>query len=128
MKKTIKKSVKKVAGYFAASFSLLRPLAIASVCALLLFTSATPALAFGNSSSSPAKGVEQLNGVQKESEKAISGDLSSNNDGKSVMKNSAEGLNGVQGKADREDMYSPEGAKATSVEENIKETLEEITP
>ncbi|MGB3788933.1 MAG: hypothetical protein WA949_13055 [Phormidesmis sp.] len=120
--------MKKIFSYFSALFSSLRPLAIATACALFLFASATPALAFGNSGSSPAKGVEQLNGVQKESEKAISGKLSDNNDGKSVMKNSAEGLNGVQGAADKEDMYSPESSSATSVEENIEEALEEITP
>lgn len=128
MKKSIKESVRKSIGYLRSAFFGLRPFAIAFVCALFLFTSAAPALAFGNSSSSPAKGVEELNGVQKESEKAISGKLSNNNDGKSVMKNSAEGLNGVQGRADKEDMYSPDDSSATSVEENIKEALEEITP
>lgn len=124
----MKKSIKKAFSYLSTSFAGLRPLAIAVVCALFLFTSATPAFAFGNSDSRPSKGLEQLNGVQKESEKAISGKLSDNNDGESVMKNSAEGLNGVQGKADTEDMYSPENSSATSVEENIKEVLEEITP
>jgi len=128
MKKSIIESVRKSVGYLFTSLSSLRPFAIAFVCALFLFTGAAPALAFGNSSSSPAKGVEELNGVQKESEKAISGKLSSNNDGESVMKNSAEGLNGVQGKADKENMYSPDDANATSVEENIEEALEEITP
>ncbi len=127
MKRMIE-SARKSAGYFASSLSGLRPFAIAFICALFLFTSAAPAFAFGNSSSSPAKGVEELNGIQKESEKAISGKLSSNNDGKSVMKNSAEGLNGVQGKADKEDMYSPDDSSATSVEENIQAALEEITP
>ena len=127
MKKLIK-SVRESADYLASSLSGLRPFAIAFVCALFLFTSAAPAFAFGNSSSSPSKGVEELNGVQKESEKAISGKLSDNNDGKSVMKNSAEGLNGVQGKADKENMYSPDDSSATSVEQNIEEALEEITP
>ncbi len=120
--------MKKIFSHLSTLYSGLRPLVIATACALFLFASATPALAFGNSSSSTSKGVEQLNGVQKESEKAISGDLSSDNDGKSVMKNSAEGLNGVQGAADKEDMYSPEDSSATSIEENIEEVLEEITP
>ena len=120
--------MKKVFNYLSTLFSSLRPLAIAAVCALFLFANAAPALAFGNSNSNLSKGVEQLDGVQKESEKAISGKLSDNNDGKSVRKNSAEGLNGVQGKADVENMYSPDDSKATSIEENIEEALEDITP
>lgn len=128
MKKSIRRAARKATSYLSTSFSSLRPVAIAFICALFLFSSATPALAFGNSSSSPAKGVEELNGVQKESEKTISGKLSSDNDGESVMKNSAEGLNGVQGRADKEDMYSPDNSGATSIEENIKEALKEVTP
>lgn len=120
--------MKKMLNYLLALTASVRPFVIAAVCTLFLFTSVAPALAIGGSNSSPSKGLEQLNGVQDKSEEAISGDLSSNNDGESVMKNSAEGLNGVQGKADKEDMYSPENSSATSVEENIEAALEEVTP
>ena len=120
--------MKKILDHLSVLTASFRPFAIAAVCAIFLFTSATPALAFGGSNSNPSKGLEQLDSVQKESEKTISGDLSSNNDGKSVMKNSARGLNGVQGAADKENMYSPKDSNATSVEENIQEALEEITP
>ncbi|EDX86617.1 hypothetical protein S7335_4322 [Synechococcus sp. PCC 7335] len=120
--------MKKILNYLSTLTASFRPFVIAAVCAVFLFTSAAPALAIGGSNSSPSKGLEQLNTVQKKSENTISGKLSSNNDGKSVMKNSAEGLNGVQGAGDKENMYSPKDSSATSVEENIQEALEEITP
>ncbi|MBE9061705.1 hypothetical protein [cf. Phormidesmis sp. LEGE 11477] len=120
--------MKKMLNSLSALAASFRPLAIASICALFLLTSVAPALAIGGSSSSPSKGLEQLDTVQKESEKAISGDLSSNNDGKSVMKKSAQGLNGVQGRANKKDMYSPDDANATSVEEKVENALEEVTP
>ncbi len=122
----------------------LRPLAIAFACTLILFSSATPAFAAfgmkgkpsapaemkGNSStpSQPSKGLEQLDSVQKKSEEAISGPIGYENDGPSVMKESAKGLNGVQGDANKENMISREDAKGNTIEGNIKEALEKVTP
>ena len=120
--------MKSVLNYFSTFFASLRPLAIAIACALLIFSSAAPALAFGKSSSSPAKGSESLNTVQEKSERAISGPMTDANDGASVMKNSEEGLNGVQGTADTEDMSNPANAMGESVEQEIQEALENITP
>ena len=120
--------MKSVRNYFSALFASLQPLAIALACALLVFSSAAPALAFGKSDSSPTKGVESLNTVQEKSERAISGPITNANDGENVMKNSAEGLNGVQGTADTEDMSRPSNAKGESVEQEIQEVLEGITP
>lgn len=120
--------MKSIRSYFSSLLVGLRPLAIAAVCALVMFASAAPALAFGNSSSSPSKGSEQLNDVQKKSERAIAGPNSDANDAESVMKNSAEGLNGVQGAGDTENMSNPANARGESVEQNIKEALENITP
>lgn len=109
--------------------SNLRPVAIALACALLIFSSAAPALAFGNSNSKPEKGLEQLDGVQETSEEAITGSIDNANDRADVMKKSQEGLNGVQGAANRNEMKSPSNARgATSIEENIKKGLEEVTP
>ena len=95
---------------------------------MVIFSSATPAFAFGGSSSSPDKGLEQLDGVQNKSEDAISGKIDSDNGTKSVMKNSAEGLNGVQGAANKKDMISRESADGNTIEDGIKDVLEEITP
>lgn len=112
--------------------SNLRPFAIALACALVLFSNATPAFAlfgFGNSDSSPKKGLEQLDSVQDKSEEAISGQIDNANDQESVIKNSQEGLNGVQGAANAQNMKNPANSGgATSVEESIKEALEDVTP
>jgi hypothetical protein len=104
----------------------LRPLAIALACALVIFSSATPAFAFGkNSPSSPSKGLEQLDTVQKKSEDAMRGPVEN---AATEMKNAAEGLNGVQGDANKQNMISREDAKGNTIEKNIKEALEDITP
>ena len=123
--------MKSVRNYFSALLSHLRPFAVALACALLIFSSAAPAFAFGSNSSSPSKGGESLDTITKKSEEAISGPLTNKNDGESVMKNAQRGLNGVQGAGDTENMISRDEAQtkgATSVEENIKGTLEDITP
>jgi len=110
--------------------SSLRPLMIAAACALVLFANATPAFAFGGSSSSPEKGLEQLDSVQEKSEAAISQPVSNNEDNRmgSVIKNSKEGLNGVQGAANKKDMVSKREADGTTIESNIEEVLDEVTP
>lgn len=114
---------------FRTVLAKLRPMAIALACALMVFSVAAPAMAFGNSSSSTDKGLEQLDSVQEKSEAAITGAIDNANDGKNVMKNSKKGLNGVQGAANKQSMNSPNNAKgAVSIEENIKDALEEVTP
>lgn len=120
--------MKSISNRLSALFARLRPFAIAAACALLIFSSMSPAYAFGGARSDKAKGLEQLEGVQKESEKAISGSIKSDNDRESVTKNSQEGLNGVQGAANKENMISPDNAQGTTIEENIKEALESVTP
>ena len=111
--------------------SSLRPVAIAFVCALMIFSNASPAVAilgFGDSNSSPDKGLEQLDGVQETSEEAITGSIDNANDREDVMKKSQEGLNGVQGAANRGEMKSPSNARgASSVEDSIKQGLEKAT-
>ncbi|MGD1864107.1 MAG: hypothetical protein ACFB0D_06095 [Phormidesmis sp.] len=106
--------------------SSLRPLMIAAACALVLFANATPAFAFGGSSSSAEKGLEQLGSVQEKSEAAISNE--GKNGTRNVVKNSKEGLNGVQGAANKKDMTSPSDASGNTIEGNIEEALDEMTP
>lgn len=120
--------MKRAYNSFCTLMAKLRPAAIALACALMVFSVAAPAMAFGNSSSSADKGLEQLDSVQEKSEEAITGKIDNANDGENVMKNSQEGLNGVQGAANKQNMKSPANSGATSIEENIKEALEEVTP
>ncbi len=121
--------MKRVYTSFRMLLAKLRPAAIALACTLMIFSVAAPAMAFGNSSSSPAKGLEQLDDVQEKSEEAITGQIDNANDGESVIKNSREGLNGVQGAANKQNMKNPANSGgAVSIEENIKEALEEVTP
>lgn len=120
--------MKRITDYFLGVIKAVRPFAIAAACALLIFSSASPALAFGNSSSKPSDGLKQLDRVQQKSEAAVSGGIESNNGARSVQKNASEGLNGVQGRANKGKMKSPSDANATSIEENVEEALEEVTP
>lgn len=120
--------MKSVLNHLSGLFVRLRPFAIAAACALLIFSSMSPAYAFGGTRSDKSKGLEQLDGIQKESEKTISGPIDSDNDLESEIKNSKEGLNGVQGAANKENMISPDNAKGATIEENIKEALEDVTP
>ncbi|MGB3294205.1 MAG: hypothetical protein WBB01_14555 [Phormidesmis sp.] len=123
--------MKSVFNYVSGLLASLRPLVIALACALLVFSSAAPAFAFGSTPSRLDKGEEPLDTITKKSEEAISGPMTNANDGESVMKNSQEGLNGVQGAGDTENMISREEAQSkgvTSIETKIKNTLEDITP
>lgn len=121
--------MKRVYTSFRLLLAKLRPAVIALACTLMVFSVAAPAMAFGNSSSSPSKGLEQLDSVQEKSEEAITGQIDNANDGENVMKNSQEGLNGVQGAANKENMKNPANSGgAVAIEENIKEALEEVTP
>ena len=123
--------MKNFRSYVSGLLAGLRPLAIALACALVLFSNATPALAlfgFGNSNSQPKKGLEQLDTVQKKSEEAITGSIDHANDGESVIRNSAKGLNGVQGDANKKEMVSRGNAEGNTIEGEIKNVLEDITP
>ncbi|MEL7071284.1 MAG: hypothetical protein AAGN15_21910 [Cyanobacteria bacterium J06581_3] len=105
----------------------IKPFAIAAMCALVLFATATPALAFGGSNSQPEKGLEQLDGVQEKSEEAIS-TSSSKMKGENVAKDAQKGLNGVQGAANKGDMVSPDEANGNTIEGKIENALEEVSP
>ncbi|MEL6814419.1 MAG: hypothetical protein AAFP03_06345 [Cyanobacteria bacterium J06598_3] len=109
--------------YLSTAFAWLKPALVAASCALVIFTNATPALAFGNSSSKPTEGLEQLDKVQQKSENAVS---TTTGEAKRVMNNAQEGLNGVQGKADKDKMTSPQDANGTSIKEKIEDALEDI--
>ena len=114
---------------FSNVLGQLRPFAIAAACALILFTNATPAFAFGGSSSSADKGLEQLDGVQTKSEQAITKDGKNDMSSlRNVSKNSRKGINGVQGAANKDDMISPSDANGNTIESDIEDALDEVMP
>lgn len=115
--------MKRMFSYLSMLAAWVKPTLIAASCALVIFANATPALAFGNSSSKASDGLEQLDKVQQKSENAIS---SSTSEAKRVVENAKEGLNGVQGKANKAKMVSPNDANGTSIEENIENALEDV--
>lgn len=117
--------MKTVRNLFTKLSAAIKPLAIAAACALLVFASTAPALAFGNSSSKPSDGVAQLDSVQNKSEDAISGPEGGviGNPG-AVKENAKKGLNGIQGKANKNKMSNPANSTAKSVEETIEDVLD----
>lgn len=123
--------MKHVRSYFSALLADLRPLVAVAACALMIFASAAPALAiggFGGGSSSPSKGLEQLDTVQKKSERAIAGPNNAESGAKSVMEDAEKGINGIQGDANKENMYSNQNSEGKTIEGNIKNALEKVTP
>ena len=121
--------MKNVRNYLATLAAAVRPLMIAAACALLIFSSAAPAFAFGKSPSKPSEGVVDLDSVQEQSERAIAGPKGGVlGNPEAVKENAQKGLNGVQGTADVDDMSRPSNAEGKTVEENIKEALETVTP
>lgn len=125
--------MKDVSAYISTSLSAikkaLKPVVIACACALLVFSAAAPANAFGNSSSKSSEGVEQLNGIQEKSERAAaSGAKTGENSERSVTKDANAGLNGVQGSANKGDMISPNEAQGQTVEESVEDALDSVTP
>ncbi|MEL6605236.1 MAG: hypothetical protein AAFP20_18645 [Cyanobacteria bacterium J06614_10] len=120
--------MKYIREYLLMLFSAVKPALIAAACALVLVANTAPAIAFGGSQSQPSDGLEQLDNVQKKSEKALSSRAENvMDDTENVIKNSQEGLNGVQGSASKNDMNRPSEVRNNTIEGNIKETLEEIT-
>ncbi len=108
--------------------SMFRPvrfLVVAFTCALVFFSSAFPAAAVNNPTSSLQDGTTQLLGTQKETDKvATEPPLGL----KEVQKKSNEGLNEVQGSADIEKQKTPANSQdATTVEDQIGNILNKAT-
>ncbi len=121
--------MKNVRNYLATLAAAVRPLMIAAACALLIFSSAAPALAFGKSDSKPSDGVVELDSVQNQSERAIAGPKGGVlGNPEAVKENAQKGLNGIQGTADVDNMSRPSNAKGETVESKIKDALEKVTP
>ncbi|WP_414623193.1 hypothetical protein [Calothrix sp. CCY 0018] len=108
--------------------SNLRPLRVvfaALMCVMLVFSTALPAAAIGASKSSPDKGAEQLNDIQRKTQELTENNAPSN---KRVIEESNKGLNEVQGAANAENMNRPSNSQeAVTVEEKVEGFLEKIT-
>ncbi len=93
------------------------------VCALLILTSAFPAVA---AQSDLRKGEDKLLNIERKSQEKMAEPPSSMEE---TQAETNPGLNLVQGEADKEKMYTPEkSGRDESVEARIKRGLEQITP
>ncbi|MEC4803934.1 MAG: hypothetical protein SAJ12_22530 [Jaaginema sp. PMC 1079.18] len=102
-------------------FNPIRILVLGFCCALLFLGSATPAWA---AASSPTKGTEQLNQVQQETDKSAQDAPSSIEE---VQAKTKEGLNAVQGSADRDKMKGPESTTPTdTMADSFKKGIERM--
>ncbi len=107
----------------------IRTILIAFTCAILLLSTAFPALAGGKTApgnmtapSNMTKGEAPLNDIIDKSQDVIQNGIPSMED---VQKEANKGLNEVQGSADRDKMSRPSNSrKAVSIEERIKTGLE----
>ncbi len=105
------------------------------VCALMLFSNATPAFSIPNpfakadktvAPTKPTEGEAQLQSIEKGAQKTVnrSQDLLS---AEEVIKNSNEGLNEVQGAADLDQMKRPSNAQGETIEGILQNKLEKAT-
>lgn len=102
---------------------LIRGLAIALVCTLVLFTNSSPALAIGtNEAARPSEGETRLNEILENSEDAIRPENALSSD--KVIERANRGLNEVQADADDHQMNRPENSRqATSAAEEVQRAL-----
>ena len=115
MKSSINRFGQSVTRFLAATFA----------CVLLVFMAASPALAFGGSNSSPDQGTTQMNELQKTSERAVKAEPRNQAE---LQRKAEEGINEVQGSADRGQMYSSKHSSQTnSVGQQIENALENMT-
>ncbi|MEG4286599.1 low temperature-induced protein [Microcoleus sp. A006_D1] len=99
---------------------LARTLIAVCFCALMFVSNAFPAFAV---TSSPTKGQEQLLGIEKEAQKAVLKDPMSLEE---TQKKANEGINEVQGDADKDKMKNPSNTNSTSFEQQVKKAVTNI--
>ena len=106
----------------AAAVRLIKGIAIALVCAVILFSQSYPALAIGSTASRPSEGEPRLNKILDESEDAIRPENAL--DSEKIIDRANRGLNEVQGTADIQQMNRPDNSRqAKSAAEEVKEAL-----
>lgn len=97
-----------------------RSLIAVCFCALMFVSNAFPAFAV---TSSLTKGEAQLTGIEKEAQKAVLKDPMSLEE---TQKKANEGINEVQGDADKDKMKNPSNTRATSFEQQVKKAVSNI--
>ena len=114
------------------NLSALRPVRILfaiCVCALLVFSQASPAFSDPvnptGSPTAPQQGEAQLRGIEKEAQEAV---IDKPYSLEKTQKKAQEGSNEIQGAADLDKMSRPETSQdAVSVEDKSKNFLESLT-
>ncbi|MEO0407429.1 MAG: hypothetical protein AAF289_08780 [Cyanobacteria bacterium P01_A01_bin.135] len=106
---------------------IIRLVVAAFACALLIFSSAAPAMAVSASSkSSPTEGEAQLDGVYNKAKDVIKSEPLPDEDEQANV--GASDLNVAQQGAKGETNTPANSKGATTVEKSIKETLENVLP
>ncbi|MBL1174688.1 hypothetical protein [Pantanalinema sp. GBBB05] len=103
-----------------------RFLAATVLCAVMFFANVVPAFALPAntaSKSAPDKGEAQLEQILDDSENALQNGVPGL---KATQGKAQEGINEVQGAADRDKMKRPENAEATSVIDRVENALEKV--
>ncbi|MEL6401594.1 MAG: hypothetical protein AAFR26_21340 [Cyanobacteria bacterium J06626_4] len=97
-----------------------------AMCAFILLETASPAMAFGNSSSDRSQGLVEMNEMKEISKAAFRNEPRSTEE---VQNNAKQGSNAVQGSANLEKMNVPANSQQTrTVAEQAEDVLENITP
>lgn len=113
----------KIGKFISQNLRPIRFLIATCVCALLVFSSAFPALATTSHKSDPTSAEAKMGDIERRSQEALKQDPRPLNE---VTEASKGGLNAVQGDANKEKMKTPENSNATSVEEQLKEGLKKV--
>lgn len=116
MRQLLRQSFQKLARFSALIFA----------CGFLILGVASPAIAFGNSNSSPSEGTAQMNNLQETSKQAVKAEPRSRGEVQNMAK---EGPNEVQGSANLRGMNAPKNSQEnTTVRKQVEEALENVTP
>jgi CubicO group peptidase (beta-lactamase class C family) len=105
--------------------SILRPvrfLVACLMCALVFFANITPAQAANVAKSKPTDGIDRLQKIDDDAYKNIEDPAMSLDE---VQKRSQEGLNEIQGDADKDKMYTSKSSKP-AVAQDIEKALDKI--
>jgi len=99
---------------------LLRSFITVCFCALMFVSSAFPAFAV---TSSPTKGTDQLLGIEKEAQKAVLREPMSMEE---TEEKANQGINEIQGDADKDKMKNPSNTNATSFDQQVRKAVSNI--
>ena len=97
-----------------------------AVCALMLLSVASPAMAFGSTPSDRSKGVVEMNEMKETSKDAVRKEPRST---KEVQAKARQGTNAVQGGANLEKMNNSRNSQQSeTIEAQAADVLENVTP